>query len=215
MAIPFRLWEFQLLSSSNVFPIAAHPFSLFQSLFFWREVFSVTQNIHKKRGVVGTGNTSVFSWHQLRRFGGGQSFIVVWGVVGFFFLFWIFETRFHSIMQASLELETILLPQASKSWDDRCEPPLAAILYPEGKYGGGLSYLWVSLLPCSQHGFKNVTTPSVPEALINIGVFPHFCMATTPRIAPVLRSLEMAVAIGSRQLICSFCIIDLHMWGFS
>lgn len=136
------------------------------------------------------------------------------GLLGFF-LFWIFETRFHSLMQASLELETILLPQASKSWDDRCEPPLAAILYPEGKYGGGLSYLWVSLLPCSQHGFKNVATPSVPEALINIGVFPHFCMATTPRIAPVLRSLEMAVAIGSRQLICSFCIIDLHMWGFS
>lgn len=45
-------------------------------------------------------------------FGWGQSFIVV--RVCWCGLLWIFETRLHPVMQAGLELETILLPQASK-----------------------------------------------------------------------------------------------------
>lgn len=53
-------------------------------------------------------------------------------------------------VQPGIELVTILLPQASQCWDYRCEPPLAAILYPEGKYSD-VPCPWVSHLPFSQN----------------------------------------------------------------
>ncbi|EHB16491.1 hypothetical protein GW7_21782, partial [Heterocephalus glaber] len=49
-------------------------------------------------------------------------------VLLFYFIFiCFFETGFHCVLQAGLELLAILLPQPPKCWDDRCTPPHLAI----------------------------------------------------------------------------------------